>query len=111
MHPLLRSAPMLAVVFAASAASAQTPQDLKARCDQLLSYYDRYGASRSENSDGARNMSRIGAGIDCEHGRYQESIATMEALLKQKHFDVPAPATGIAQTPQAPSSTDPKPSR
>jgi hypothetical protein len=102
---------MLAIVLAAGAASAQTPQDLKARCDQLLSYYDRYGAGRSENSDGARNMTRLGAGVDCEKGRYQDSITAMEALLKQKHFDVPPPATGIAQTPQAPSTTDAKSSR
>ena len=54
-------------------------------------------------------MTRIGAGIDCEKGRYQEAIAAMEGLLKQKHFDVP-PATGLAQTPapQAPSSTGTK---
>ena len=101
MYPLLRSAPILAVVLAASAASAQSPEDLKARCNQLISYYDRYGASRSENSDGSRNMTRIGAGIDCEKGRYQESIATMENLLRQKNFDVPPPPTGIAQTPSA----------
>src|SRR5919198_3071364 len=111
MHPLFRSAPMLgpivAIVLAAGAASAQTPQDLKARCNQLISYYDRYGASRSENSDGARNMTRIGAGVDCEKGHYQESITAMEALLKQKNFDVPPPPSGIAETPppQAPSST------
>jgi hypothetical protein len=33
----------------ANAASVQTSQDLKARCAQLTSYYDRYGAGRSEN--------------------------------------------------------------
>ena len=101
MHRLLRSTPIFAVVLAASAASAQSPEDLKARCNQLISYYDRYGASRSENSDGARNMTRIGAGIDCDKGRYQEAIAAMESLLKQKNFDVPPPPTGIAQTPSA----------
>jgi hypothetical protein len=105
MYFPLRSNPMLAVVLAAATihptlAQTASQQDLKQRCNQLLSYYDRYGASRSENSDGARNMTRIGAGIDCEKGRYQESIATMEGLLKQKHFDVPPPATGLAQTPQ-----------
>ena len=102
MHPLLRSAPIVAVVLGtalAVPAFAQSQEDLKARCNQLISYYDRYGASRSENTDGNRNMTRIGAGVDCEKGRYQESIAAMEALLKNKNFDVPPPPTGIAQTP------------
>jgi hypothetical protein len=92
---------MIAVVFAAAIAnnaSAQTEQDLKTRCSQLISYYDRYGAGRGENSDGARNFTRIGAGIDCDKGRYQESIAAMESLLRSKNFDVPPP-TGVAQTP------------
>jgi hypothetical protein len=72
----------------------------KARCNQLISSYDRHGASRSQNSDGSRNMTHIGAGIDCDQGRCQEAIAAMESLLKQKNFDVPPP-TGIAQTPSA----------
>src|SRR5690242_27456 len=104
MHPLLRSAPVIAVVLAgavAAQASAQTPQDLKARCDQLISYFDRYGASRGENSDGARDMTRMGAEIDCRNGNYQSAIAAMESLLKQKNFDVPPAPTGMAQTPSA----------
>ena len=109
MHPLLpRSTIVLAVVLAAgmvnaasaqNAASAPTSPDLKARCDQLISYFDRYGASRGENSDGARNHTRIGAGLDCEKGHYAEGVAAMETLLKQKNFDVPPPPTGIAQSP------------
>src|SRR5882757_108362 len=109
MHPLLsRSTIVLAVVLAAgmvnsasaqNSASTSTSPDLKARCDQLISYFDRYGASRSENSDGARNHTRIAAGLDCEKGHYAEGVGTMEALLKQKNFDVPPPPTGIAQTP------------
>jgi hypothetical protein len=108
MHPFLpRSTIMLAVVLAAgmvSSASAQnsaatsTSPD-KTRCDQLISYFDRYGASRGENSDGARNHTRIAAGLDCEKGHYAEGVAAMETLLKQKNFDVPPPPTGIAQTP------------
>jgi len=110
MHPLFRSAPMIAVVLAAaissqasaqSQATTQNQQDLKARCNQLISYYDRYGSSRGENSDGARNFTRIGAGVDCEKGRYQDGIAAMEALLKQKSFEVPPPPTGVAQSPSS----------
>ena len=108
MHPLLsRSTIALAVTLAAgmvnsasaqNAASASTSPD-KARCDQLISYFDRYGASRGENSDGVRNHTRIAAGLDCEKGRYAEGVAAMETLLKNKHFDVPPPPTGIAETP------------
>jgi hypothetical protein len=109
MHPLLpRSTIVLAVVLAVgmvkaasaqNAASAPTSPDLKARCDQLISYFDRYGASRGENSDGTRNHTRIAVGLDCEKGRYAEGVAAMETLLKNKHFDVPPPPTGIAETP------------
>jgi hypothetical protein len=109
MHPLLRrSTLVLAAVLAAglvnsasaqNSASASTSPDLKARCDQLISYFDRYGASRGENSDGARNHTRIGAGLDCDNGHYAEGIAAMETLLKNKNFDVPPAPTGLAQTP------------
>jgi hypothetical protein len=105
MQPfVLRSAMMFGVVLTAgmaTSASAQTQPtpDLKARCAQLIDHFERYGASRSENSDGARNMTDIGARIDCEHGRYEQGIASMEALLKRKGFDVPPQTTGVAETP------------
>jgi hypothetical protein len=81
-------------------ANAQTASDLKARCDQLIAYYDRYGVGRSENSDGARNHTRIAAGLECQSGDYATGVSTMEALLKNKHFDVPPVPTGIAQSPE-----------
>lgn len=99
---LFRSTFALTIVLAAGAATstrAQTPSDLKARCDQLTSYYDRYGVSRSENSDGARNHTRISAGIDCQRGEYEKGISVMEALLKNKNLDAPSVPSGIAQTP------------
>ncbi len=114
MHPLLlRQTTLSAVavfgmVLAASVASPAAAQSqaeaaqLKARCSQLTSYFDRYGASRGENSDGARNQTRIAAEIDCQQGRYAEGIASMEKLLRGKHFDVPAAPTGLAE--QRPSS-------
>src|SRR3954447_20822179 len=101
-----RSTIALAIVVMSSSAIAQNSAtspsnaDLKARCDQLISMYDRYGASRSENSDGARNHTRIGAGIDCTNGHAAEGVAAMEELLKGKKFDAPPPTTGIAQTPR-----------
>ena len=111
MHPLLsRSTIALGVVLAAgmmnaaaaqNSASTPTNEDLKARCKQLISMFDRYGASRSENSDGARNHTEIGAAIDCANGRAAEGVAAMEDLLKRKKFDVPPPPTGVAQSPSA----------
>ena len=89
MHPLLpRATIALAVVLAAgmtNSASAQNAAsaspDLKARCDQLISYYDRYGGTgRSENSDGQRNHTRIGAALDCQNGHYAEGVAAGRAL-------------------------------
>jgi len=64
----------------------------ESRCDQLLEYFDYYGQSRGEGvTDGARNMTRIGAGIDCDKGDYQAGIGLMEALLLDKRMGIPAP--------------------
>lgn len=60
-----------------------------ARCEQLIDYYDRYGAGRSPHSDGRRNMTRIAASIDCERGDYARGIAEMEALLLARKFTIP----------------------
>jgi hypothetical protein len=109
MQPLLpRSVIAFAVVltagmatsaFAQNSASGPSSADLQARCDQLISMYDRYGAGRSENSDGARNHTEIGARIDCSNGRAAEGVAAMEDLLRRKKFDVPPPPAGVAQSP------------
>ena len=109
---LFRSPVVLAAVLAAGvtntvsaqSVSSQTSSDLKARCNQLISYFDRYGVSRSENSDGERNHTRIGARIDCDNGHPAEAVATMEQLLTRKNMDVPPPPTGIAQ-PASPAGT------
>jgi hypothetical protein len=109
---LLRSSFVLAVVLAAGATntvsaqsvSSQSSPDPKARCNQLISYFDRYGASRGENSDGERNHTRIGARIDCDNGHPAEAVATMEKLLTQKNMEVPPAPTGLAQ-PSSPAGT------
>ena len=111
LSSLFRSSFVLAVVLAAGAAntvsaqsvSSQTSPD-KARCNQLISYFDRYGASRGENSDGERNHTRIGARIDCDNGHAAEAVATMEKLLTQKNMEVPPAPTGLAQ-PSSPAGT------
>ncbi len=76
-----------AILMSAGPLSAQPAPDPKTRCAELLEFFDWYGADRSENSDGARNHTRIAAGVDCSQGRYTEGVAAMEALLKRKAFD------------------------
>ena len=94
------TAGMMSSAIAQNSATAPNNADLKARCDQLISMYDRYGAGRSENSDGARNHTRIGAGVDCANGHAAEGVAAMEDLLKRKKFDAPPPTSGVAQSPR-----------
>lgn len=73
------------------AAIAQGPPS-KARCDQLIKYFDYYGQSRGEGvSDGARNMTRIGAQSDCDKGDYQTGITILETLLREKRMGIPEP--------------------
>jgi hypothetical protein len=58
----------------------------------LIKYFDYYGQSRGEGvSDGARNMTRIGAQSDCDQGDYQTGIAIMETLLREKRMGIPGP--------------------
>ena len=92
MHnPVLRSIAVAAAVFTTPVAIAEE-LPVEARCDQLIEYFDYYGQSRGEGvTDGARNMSRIGARIDCDEGNYEAGIATMEALLICKRMGLPEP--------------------
>ncbi len=64
--------------------------DPMARCAQLLAFWDRFGARRSEGGGGT-NMVRVSAGIDCDRGRYDSGIKAMENLLRQNRFTVPPP--------------------
>src|SRR5689334_8283204 len=97
---LVRSTLFLAVFLSGTAATdalAQTPQELKARCSQLTSYFDYYGTSRGEHTDGPKNWKRINAGIECERGNYEVGIREMEELLVAKAFTVPR--SDVASTP------------
>lgn len=71
---------------------------LKARCSQLIAYFDRYAVGRSNDSDGRRNHTRLHAQIDCDRGLYAEGIATMEALLRRKKLT--SPALGLPNEPK-----------
>lgn len=80
---------MLVLAVLAPRAMAEVPPG-KARCDQLIKYFDYYGQSRGEGvTDGARNMARIGARSDCDKGDYATGIATMENLLREKRMGIP----------------------
>ena len=100
MRAILVRTSLLAMIAFTGAGSAlgQTDADPKARCNQLIAYYDYYGVSRSSNnSDGFRNHTRIGAEIDCDRGNYEAGIQAMERLLTNKAFTVPQP--DVASTP------------
>ena len=89
-----------------------TPQRLawlKARCSQLVAYYDRWGVGRGENSDGPRNHRRISAALECENGNYRYGIDTMDSLLVGKAFDVPRHLTVVHEPEdvEAPDITNP----
>lgn len=87
------------VALLLAAQLAQADINPAARCAQLIAFYDRYGASRSNNSDGRRNHTRKSAEIDCQRGDYQKGIAIMEDLLRKKAFTVPPPAPPITVPP------------
>lgn len=82
---------------------------LKGRCAQLVAFFDRYGVSRGEHSDGPRNHTRIGATIDCERASYRTGIDTMAALLVRKAFVIPTPGTPVVEPEdiEAPDITNP----
>ncbi len=65
---------------------------LAARCAELGAIFDRYGARRSEGSGGP-NMTRLGAGMDGDKGRYSQGIKALEDLLKRNSMPYP-PAPG-----------------
>lgn len=97
---------------AAKSVKPMTPERvawLKARRAQLVAYYDRYGVSRGENSDGPRNHTRIGAAIECERRNYRVGIDTMGALLVRKAFEIPKPGVPVVEPEdiEAPDITNP----
>ncbi len=91
---VLRSIAVAAAVRTMPVAVAEELQG-EARCDQLIKHFDHYRQSRGEGvTDGARNMTRIGARVDCDNRDHDTGIATMEALLTGKRMGVPAPEQG-----------------
>jgi hypothetical protein len=66
-----------------------TNEQLAARCSELLGIYSRYGVRRGEGSGGP-DMTFLGAGIDCQKGRYAQGIKAMEDLLQRNKIPYPA---------------------
>lgn len=82
-----------ALGLSASPAFAQTPAptlspDPKVRCEQLMAYWLRHGGARGEGSTGT-GMALKSAAVDCEAGRYEAGIRTMEELLRRNGYTVP----------------------
>jgi hypothetical protein len=75
-----------AVVCAQQAAEMEP----KARCAQLLAYWDQRSASKGEGASGS-DMARKSAGLDCDNRRYADGIKRMEDLLRQNRYPVPPP--------------------
>jgi hypothetical protein len=73
------------------AATAQTNEQLAARCAELGALYDRFNVRRGEGSGGP-DMQRLGAGIDCQKGRYAQGIKALEGLLNSARIKYPPPS-------------------
>lgn len=78
-----------AIVVAATAFGQQTNMDPRARCEQLLVYWDEHAGRRGEGA--TTDMERKTAAIDCDNRRYADGIKRMENLLRNNRFTVPPP--------------------
>lgn len=93
---LLSMLPSCTETASTSGPSTQAPQGeqqqadpkLAARCAELGAIYDRYNTRRSEGSGGP-DLERVGAGLDCQKGRYAQGIATLEKLLQRSRTPYP----------------------
>lgn len=70
------------------AGAQQTNEQLAARCSELGAIFDRFGTRRGEGSGGP-DMTRMGAGIDCQKGRYAQGIKALEDLLRRNRISFP----------------------
>jgi hypothetical protein len=88
MHHLRTVAAALAIMAPAMAVAQQADVEPKARCAQLLAYWDQRSASKGEGGGGS-DMTRKAAGLDCDNRRYADGIKRMEDLLRQNRYPVP----------------------
>lgn len=87
-HTLLLISLLAAATPCAGVWAQQTNGQLAARCAELGALFDKYAARRGEGSGGP-NMIRLGAGIDCQKGRYTEGIRALEDLLQRNKIPYP----------------------
>jgi hypothetical protein len=90
MRHLNGIAAALAVVVPAITFAQQADMEPRARCAQLLAYWDQRSASKGEGASGS-DMTRKSAGLDCDNRRYADGIKRMEDLLRQNRYPVPPP--------------------
>ncbi len=93
MHRLRTTAlaSVIAIGVPAVVCSQQAAEmEPKARCAQLLAYWDQRSASKGEGASGS-DMARKSAGLDCDNRRYADGIKRMEDLLRQNRYPVPPP--------------------
>jgi hypothetical protein len=92
MHHLRTAvlASVLAIGAAAVAIAQPAKMEPRARCDQLIAYWDQRSASKGEGASGS-DMARKAAGLDCDNRRYADGIKRMEDLLRQNRYPVPPP--------------------
>lgn len=83
-------ASVMAIGMPAVMGAPQTAMEPRARCDQLLAYWDQRSASKGEGASGS-DMTRKAAGLDCDNRRYADGIKRMEDLLRQNRYPVPPP--------------------
>ncbi len=76
------------LLMPAGAGAQQTNEQLAARCSELGAIFDRLGTRRGEGSGGP-DMTRLGAGIDCQKGRYAQGIKALEDLLRRNRISFP----------------------
>ena len=88
MHAFGLTAIALAIVAPSVAGAQQAEMEPKARCAQLLAYWDQRSASKGEGASGS-DMTRKAAGLDCDNRRYADGIKRMEDLLRQNRYPVP----------------------
>ena len=79
---------LLIAIWPLAIAKAQTNEQLAARCAELGALYDRYNTRRGEGSGGP-DLTRLGAGIDCQKGRYAQGIKALEGLLNGSRISYP----------------------
>jgi hypothetical protein len=69
-------------------AQGTSSADPRTRCAQLIAFWMLHSGAKSEGSGGA-DVPRKSAEVDCEAGRYDKGIKTMEDLLRRNGYTPP----------------------